>query len=317
VKSVLPAVAAGLICSLSCPAHAEEAPAAASAEVERWRAAMGSARWTGPLLASNAESLPQGHAYTEPYFFDFMSGGNHSPGSAGFYQYGLLDSFTVGLQPNFAFATDKANRGMALGDLKILSQLRLTHFKASDRIPTVAIVLNEALPIGKYDHLGEKMHGHGSGAFATEVGVNVQHYFMLGNGRLLRGRINVLKSFPLRTDVAGRSIYGTGPDFRGHAKPGSKTTLVAAVEYSLTDEWVLAIDIQRDAWDKTRVVGREVSGGPLVEQTFPKSWNVGFSPAIEYNWSPRTGIILGVWIVPKGHNTRSSVTPAIAFSRFW
>ena len=48
-----------------------------------------------------------------------------------------------------------------------------------------------------------------------------------------------------------------------------------------------------------------------------KSWNVGFAPAVEYNWSDRAGIIAGVWIVPKGHNTQSSVTPAIAIQRFW
>jgi hypothetical protein len=54
-----------------------------------------------------------------------------------------------------------------------------------------------------------------------------------------------------------------------------------------------------------------------VKQTFPKSWNVGFAPAVEYNWSDRSGVILGVWIVPKGHNTQSSVTPAIAIQRFW
>ena len=34
---------------------------------------------------------------------------------------------------------------------------------------------------------------------------------------------------------------GLRPGFRGHAKPGAKTTLIGAVEYSLTREWVLAL----------------------------------------------------------------------------
>jgi hypothetical protein len=93
--------------------------------------------------------------------------------------------------------------------------------------------------------------------------------------------------------------------------------LIGAVEYSLKREWVLAFDVEADFWGKTKVEGRDGPNGPLVKQTFRKSWNVGFAPAIEYNWSDRSGVILGVWIVPKGHNTSSSVTPAIAFQRFW
>jgi hypothetical protein len=284
---------------------------------EQLGAAMKSARWTGPMLASNAETLPQGHFYTEPYFFDVISGGEHNPGSSGFYQYGALDELTVGVQPNFAAGTDRRNRGMALGDFKLLSQLRLTHFTPEHRVPTIAVVANLTLPIGKHDHLGALKHGHGSGSFAPEVGVNVQHYFLLKNGRLLRGRINVLKSFPQHTDVAGRSVYGTDPTFRGHARPGSRTTLIGAVEYSVTREWVVALDIIYEATGRTRVRGRDAGTGQLVDQTFPSTWYAGFAPAVEYNWSDRSGILFGVWINPKGHNTQSSVTPAIAYSRFW
>ncbi|HWI77213.1 MAG TPA: hypothetical protein VNS53_09065 [Sphingomicrobium sp.] len=314
MKSVLSVLAAAIAFVTAMPAHAEDA---VSADVGLWQGTMESARWTGPMLASNAETLPQGHFYTEPYFYDVISRGEHSPGSSGFYQYGLTDSFTVGFQPSFAFGTRKPNREPAIGDFKLLSQLRLTHFTPRHRVPTIALVLNAVLPTGKYDRLGDRKDGHGSGSFAPEIGVNVQQYFMLPNGRLLRGRINVLKQFPFRTDVVGRSVYGTRPDFRGHAKPGSKTTLIGAVEYSLTNEWVLALDVEFDHWGKTRVVGREGADAPLVSRTSPASWNLGFAPAVEYNMSPTTGVLFGVWIVPKGHNTPASITPAIAISRFW
>lgn len=268
------------------------------------------------MLASNAETLPKGHFYTEPYFFDVISGGKHHPGSSGFYQYGLFEGFTVGLQPNFGHGTEKPNRKLTLGDFKLLSQLRLTHFTPENRIPTVAVVLQEVLPTGKHDHLDDQEAGRGSGSFATEIGVNVQHYFLVGNDRLLRARFNVLKSFPHGTDVAGRSVYGTEPGFRGHAKPGSRTTLIGAVEYSLTREWVLAFDVIWEGTRKTKVKGRD-SGGPLVKQTIAASRYIGFAPAVEYNLSDRTGILLGVWFIPKGHNTPRSVTPAIAISQFW
>lgn len=316
MKSILPGALAALAFFIPVHAHAAGTSVPEARLVERYRTAMQSARWTGPMLASNAETLPKGHGYTEPYFFDVITGGNHYPGSSGFYQYGLAEGFTVGLQPNFAIGTRSPNREFSVGDLKLLSQLRLTHFTPENRIPTVAIALQEAVPIGKHDRLGPNKDGHGTGSFATEIGVNVQHYFLLENDRLLRARINVLKSFPHGADVEDRSVYRTGPGFRGHAEPGSKSTLIAAVEYSLTREWVLAFDIIRESTGKTRLKGR-YDGGPLVEQTFPATRHIGFAPAIEYNWSDTTGILFGVWINPKGHNSPSSVIPAFAYSRFW
>ena len=293
--------------------------AAARAEVplsERFGAAMKAARWTGPLLASNAETLPQGHFYTEPYFFDGISGGDHHPGTSGFYQYGLRDNWTVGVQPFFSLGTQRFNRDLAIGDFKLLSQVRISHFTPEHRVPSVALVTNLVVPTGKHDRLGALKSGHGSGAFAPELGVNVQQYFLLNNGRLLRGRINILKDFPLRTGVTGRSVYGTDAGFHGHARPGSKTTMIVGAEYSVTREWVLAFDIERDQWGRTDVTGRDGSGA-VVKQMSAKSWNIGFAPAVEYNWSDRGGVIVGVWIVPKGHNTQSSVTPAVAIQRFW
>jgi len=310
MKFVVAAVAAALACLMPCPASAQ------ATDVARLRDAMKAARWTGPMLASNAETLPKGHFYTEPYFYDVIVGGDHHPGSSGFYQYGLLDSLTVGLQPAFATETNKLGRGMAIGDFKLLSQLRLTHFTPEHRIPTIAIVVNEVLPTGKDDHLKPGQEGHGSGSFATEIGINVQHYFLLKNGRLLRARINVLKSFPHGAHVSDRSVYGTDVGFSGHVKPGSKTTLIGAVEYSLTREWVLAIDVIHESTARTKLEGNYPTG-PLVKQSFPSSRATGFAPAVEYNWSDRSGILVGVWISPKGHNTQASVTPALAYSRFW
>jgi len=297
-----------LCCLLAQPAYA--------ADAEQLRAAMKSARWTGPLLASNAETLPHGHFYTEPYFFDGISGGDHHPGTSGFYQYGLTDNWTVGMQPFFSFGTQRYNRGAAIGDFKLLSQVRLTHFTPDHQVPSVALVTNLIVPTGKHDQLGALKNGHGSGSFAPEIGVNVQQYFLLKNGRLLRGRINILRDFPVRTDVTGRSVYGTDAGFRGHARPGAKTSIILGAEYSVTKEWVLAFDVESDHWGKTELTGRDASG-TLVNQMAPKSWNVGFAPAVEYNWSDRAGAIFGLWIVPRGHNTRSSITPAIAIQRFW
>ncbi len=316
MKLVMPLVAV-LLASMTAPAVAQQVPDADAALTERLRTAMESARWTGPLLASTPETLPRGHFYTEPYFFDVISDGQHHPGSSGYYQYGLAENFTVGFQPSFAVGTRRPNRSAAIGDFKLLSQLRLTHFTPEHRIPSIAVVLQEVIPTGKYERLGPSEEGYGSGSFATEVGINVQHIFLLKNGRLLRARFNFLQRFTHVGDVEDRSVYGTGVGFRGHVRPGNITTFIAAVEYSLTREWVLAFDVTRESTTKAKLHGRYRDGGPLVDEKFPSSHYVSFAPAIEYNWSDRTGAIFGIWVIPKGHNRPPSITPAIAFSRFW
>ena len=62
---------AALACAMMSPVAAQ------STDTEQMQAAMKVARWTGPMLASTAETLPYGHFYTEPYFFDVIVHGDH------------------------------------------------------------------------------------------------------------------------------------------------------------------------------------------------------------------------------------------------
>ena len=57
---ILICLTAALCCIVPAQARASDADSVA----ERWAAAMRSARWTGSLLSSNAETLPHGHIYT-------------------------------------------------------------------------------------------------------------------------------------------------------------------------------------------------------------------------------------------------------------
>src|SRR5205085_5188599 len=187
------------------------------------------------------------------------------------------DNFTVGFQPNFAMGVQGPDRSATIGDFKLPSQLRLTHLTPEQRIPSIAVVLQEVIPTGKYDHLGPSRNGHGSGSFATEIGLNVQHIVLLKNDRLLRARFNFLQRFWHGGDVEDRSVYGTSVGFRGRARPGDITTFIAAVEYSVTREWVLAFDVTRESATKTRLRGRYADGGPLVDETFPSTHYVSFA----------------------------------------
>ena len=286
--------------------------------------------WTGPMLAPNATTLPQGHLLVEPYLYDVITQGLYNShgtrvsaphengfGSLTYINYGFLNKLTVGLIPIFGY--NEVSRGpsspsVGMGDLTVQAQYRLHLFHEGSWVPTTSINVQETLPTGKYDQLGDRLSdGLGSGAFTTTIGLYTQTYLWMPNGRILRFRFNVIPAFSRSMNVKDASVYGTTGGFRGHAKPGSSIFLDAAGEYSLTRHWVLALDATYRHQDNT-----SVSGYNLATPTAPILLNSGSSdafglaPAIEYNWNQNLGILFGVRLIPAGRNTPVTISPALA-----
>jgi hypothetical protein len=282
--------------------------------------------WTGPMLAASAASLPQGHALIEPYLFDVISTGSldaagaHHPaphdqelGSLTYMLYGLTDRFTLGMIPRF-FYQDPAgapnSSGVGLGDLSLQAGYGLTQYHEGSYLPTLAFVIDETLPTGRYEHLSRASDGLGAGAYATGLSLYSQDYFWLPTGRILRARLNFTYTRSSSVPVAGQSVYGTASGFNGRAYPGDGYTVDGAAEYSVTRNWVLAMDVVYQYSFNTRLTGS--APGAAVAADSGSSYSVGFAPAIEYNWSARAGVLLGVRIISLGRNITTSVTPAVA-----
>jgi hypothetical protein len=177
------------------------------------------------------------------------------------------------------------------------------------------------LPTGKYDRLGDRpSDALGSGAYATTLAFYSQTYFWLPNGRILRMRFNVSQGFSNNVNVQDVSVYGTGAGFRGHAKPGSPLFANGAWEYSLTRRWVLALDVTYRHDGSTSVTGYSllnpgsVQNAPSIRLNTGSSDAFGFAPAIEYNWKPNLGVLLGTRVIPASHNTHATITPAVAIN---
>jgi hypothetical protein len=135
------------------------------------------------------------------------------------------------------------------------------------------------------------------------------------NGRILRLRLNLARSWSGETTVEGVSVYGTRGGFRGRARPGGSWFIDAALEYSLTRRWALAADF---AWwhnSGTRVDGVDAGSGsspPLaVHRKSQASEPWAIAPAIEYSFSERIGVLLGARFMA-GRNTTTTVTPVVA-----
>lgn len=311
---------AGFLLMLPRPALAQEST----------REALTDAWWTGPLLAPSANTLPQGHVLIEPYLYDVISQGFYnalgtkvrSPhengfGSLTYINYGLANKFTVGLIPTFTYnqlSNGLSSGGVGTGDLTVQAEYRLHLFREGSWKPTTSVTVQETLPTGRYDQLGNRpADGTGGGAFTTTLALYTQAFLWMPSGRILRARFNVAPALSRTANVEDVSVYGTSQGFRGRAKPGNSIFIDAAGEYSLTQRWVLALDATWRNQENTRITGYNLSDPTQsVVLNSGSSRAFGLAPAFEYNFNSRVGVILGVRLFPAGRNTSNSLTPAIA-----
>lgn len=275
------------------------------------------------MLAPSAGTLPRGHALVEPYLYDVVQYGSYdgngklqsAPHSNGFGSltyiiYGLADRLSVGVIPTAGYTSESnglSSSAIGLGDLGVLAQYQILKYRPGSAIPMTSIAVQETLPSGTYDQLGNRpSDGIGGGAYATKLSLYTQNYAWMPKGRILRLRLNASQTFSSSTNVDGVSVYGAAAGFHGSAKPGNALSIDAAAEYSITRNWVLASDVVYGYNANTRVSG---SSG-VTNLGTSESWAI--APALEYNWSPNVGILFGMRFIPAGRNSGASITPAIA-----
>jgi hypothetical protein len=328
------ALRAGALCALGIGAIAT---AAASSETGSAVQSLGDAWWTGPLLAPNAATMPQGHWLFEPYVYDLMpygrfdgngklrsTGAGHNIGSQTYIEYGVGGGLTLGLIPRFGLHESGAGEdssGLALGDITLQAAHGLTQFQQGSWIPASSLVIGETFPTGKYDRLDNGTDGAlGSGAYATTLSLYSQTYLWMPNGRILRARLDVSYSISRRAPLRDQSIYGTSPGFSGHVRPGPTAVGDLAFEYSLTRSWVLATDIDWEHDGNTRVTGGYPSAAAAPVQSvrdFGSDELLYLAPAIEYNWSASMGVIAGARIAALGRNITATITPVAAINMYF
>lgn len=286
--------------------------------------ALGDAWWTGPLLAPSAGTLPPGHFLIEPYLYDISVPHTNTFGSRSYIIYGLANRVSVGVIPVFGFneiSDGPSSSGIGVGDFTLLGQYRLTQFQPGCWVPTMSVNVQETVPTGRFDNLGARpANGFGAGAFTTTLSFYSQTYFWLPNGRIVRARLNISQALSSGVDLSGVSVYGTTGAFSGHANPGDASTLDLAGEYSLTRNWVLALDAVFERSASTSVAGFDPPGPGTSGARTAVRLNSGpsaafaFAPAFEYNWHSNWGVILGTRLIPRGLNTPASVTPVVAIN---
>lgn len=283
-----------------------------------FRQSMDDAWWTGPIVTNTAATLPPGRGYIEPYLFDVRSKGRSTLSSLTFIQYGVAERLTLGVIPTAGYTRVKDglnSSDVGLGDVTLAATYRLSNYRPGHWMPTTALSIQQSLPTGKYDRLGDRpANGFGSGAHTTTVGFFGQAYFWMPNGRILRSRINIQRGFSGHTKVEDVSVYDTSDGFRGRARPGNSFSVNNSWEYSVSRSWVLAVDFGYRHENRTRVKGADATGP--VDMSFKSTDSFLVAPAVEYSWNPRHGVLFGMRYIPANGTVRESVTPVMAVSVF-
>jgi hypothetical protein len=316
-------------------AAAEQSPATQAAGAARQ--SLEDAWWTGPILAAGASTLPPGHALIEPYVFNVMSRGRyddngtrhdgprrHSYGSLTYLLYGVVDGFTAGVIPRFGY-NDVSNgpdsSQIGIGDVTIQGTVRLMQYREGGRTPSLSLILQETLPTGKYDRLGARpSDGIGTGAHTTTLGLNSQYFLWMPNGRILRTRLNLSYAISDAVTVDDVSVYGTSAGFHGHAHPGRVFIVDSAWEYSVTSNWVLALDIAYEHDNRTTLKGfvppplGSTAPPTSIQQDSGSSEVFTLAPAVEYNFNNRVGLIVGTLFTAAGRNAGATLVPVAALN---
>ena len=288
------------------------------------------------MLAPNAATLPQGHWLVEPYVYDLIayghfdadgklhsSGAAHDIGSQSYIEYGLVDRITLGLIPRLGLHEASAGQdssGFTVGDTTLQGAFGLTSFRPGSWVPATSLVIGETFPTGKYEHLDGRTNGAlGSGAYSTTVSLYSQTYLWMPNGRILRARLDVSYEVSQWASVHDVSVYGTTEGFNGRARPGPSFVGDLAFEYSVTQRWVLATDVDWEHDGNTRVEGSYAAGiaAPVPSYLAQDSGSADvlyLAPAVEYNWSARMGVIAGARVAAAGRNVSATVTPVAAIN---
>lgn len=278
---------------------------------------------TGPLLTPSARVISKGHANIEPYLYWTVKNGKYGKNwqfisAPNFYTWNPQLYFKIGIAEKWNFSsvlqssynyTQGASAG-GFGDLSLGFDYQLVD-RPAEEMP-IKLSISEIFPTGKYQKMDPSMKGtqaFGLGSFATQIGLTTSKLFHFSLHHYLNIRANATIAFSSPVHVVGINSYGGDPSTHGTVYPGTFLSLYLAGEYTLTDNWALALDILCDFGAKTRFKGHTqtaVKSPSLVQITL--------APAIEYNWNKEFGIIVGSVFTVAGRNSASTVSAAAAIN---
>ncbi len=291
--------------------------------------------YTGPLLAPSADVVPKGLYNIQPYFYWKRTYGTytsdwHKERTRSNLQYQFLNVFQYGLT-NFmdvnlvvqAFLNRKQNQHFfGYGDTNLSFGFQMLEAVIGTPVPACSFVVGMTFPSGRYQHLVTRKLGTdaiGGGAYGTNFSLNFQKSFNTLFKKDLdpthyhpfRFRWSFSYTINSRVHVEGLNIFGGTSSTDCKVKAGNNFTTIFAIEYSITEHWVFATDVQYTITSASKYRSGD-QGGVSVGAPENQSWSI--APALEYNINSNFGVIAGAWFSLAGRNTGAFVTGLFSFT---
>ncbi len=289
--------------------------------------------FTGPLLTPSGHVVPEGHQNYEPYVYWTQAKGNYDshwrPHSATLFnnvltqitmQLGVLPDTEFDMAPQFVYNETAGEHMWRYSDLPITLAFQILKNTPDTWYPAIKLRFAANIPLGKFDSLNPLKLGTdagGVGSWLPNVGLVFSRLFHITGHQYLASRAFFSYAFSTPVGVRGLSVYGGTPTVagvkgtRGTVHTGNVFLFLAGFEYSLTQNWVLAIDIQYQHNNKRRFSGYTPVGTAPIS---PSKELFAVAPAIEYNWNGNIGLIAGPWLTVSGRNTGQFISYVVALN---
>ncbi|MDN3505880.1 MAG: hypothetical protein P0S96_01470 [Simkaniaceae bacterium] len=291
--------------------------------------------FTGTLLAPTAVNMELGH----PNVYAFLGG---------FAIYGHYDSSwkihreptTWAINPVFdiQFATSKRTGIEVVGayiinyregertshfqDTILLFGYQVSDDQKDSWVPDCRLTFRTLFPTGKFDQLNPVIEGidaTGQGAYFYGPGLACQKLFYLQESFfMLHWSFGYF--YPTKTKIKNHNAYGGGFGTRGTIRPGQIFTAFLSGEYSWSQQWAFACDLQILHQTKTTDFNGEpgiTPSGEVGTVGLSASTEIALAPAIEFSFTANTGFLFGAWFTLAGQNTEAFAALSLAYSHIF
>jgi hypothetical protein len=281
--------------------------------------------YTGPLVTPSASLVAPGHGVVQPYLivtdnYQFFNQKRESitiPNqlmqltALSVFQFGVTNSVDMLITPSGGGQWQAGEHGGGFGDLPVTIGFLIN--RQTLYTPQIKFTIQEKFPTGKYQHLNRKnlgLSGFGGGAFQTQFGLSFGKIVNWTSQHPINTRLFLGYNIATLVDVEGLNAYGGGRYTSGIVQPGNIFTVDGAVEISITQRWVAALDIVYVAKNSTKFHGFPgyTATGALATVGNPSNDNLSLAPAIEYNWNGSFGLVTGVQFSVYGRNSFNFVS---------
>ncbi len=287
--------------------------------------------YAGPLLSGGAHILEAGQVNIQPYFYYFDNyahfdrhGKSHDDphilqqvNPVAILQFGVFDKKIDSVVTVQALYNKLQHHSiMNITDTSIA--LRWGVFPETSYYPAVLFAVKESFPTGKYNHLSPHKNGidgTGSGSYKTSLVLNFSKIiWWVWPKHPMNFRLSNSYTFSSKVSVKNFNAYGGGFGTRGKVDPGDQFSTDFGYEFSVTQRWVLALDVAYTFSLKTTFSGRQGVDGDGLPAIVGAPFNdqLSLAPAVEYNLSPDLGFIGGVWFPVWGRNSANFISGIIS-----